>query len=84
MDFFRNNIFLEDLEHIHSNFSERSDLKDSKILITGCAGFLGFYFLNYFSIYSKKLGIKKIIGLDNFIINRPGWLEKLQKKKNFR
>ena len=80
MENLRNKIFLEDIEYINFNFKGKDKLKDSKILITGCAGFLGYYFLNYFTFYFEELGLKKIIGLDNFILNQPLWLENLSKK----
>ena len=80
MEILKNKIFLEDIEYINTHFEERNKLKGSKILITGCAGFLGYYFLHYFTIYFEELGLEKIIGLDNFILNKPSWLEKLSKK----
>ena len=55
---------------------------NSTILITGCAGFLGYYFMHYFKKYAQELGIKKIIGLDNFMINKPTWLEELSENNN--
>ena len=77
-----NSIVKEDLEKIHKNFNEIDNFRDSVILITGCAGFLGYYFLNYFTEYSDELGIKKIIAIDNFILNKPSWLDTLLKKNS--
>ncbi len=76
----QNEILLEDIKFIHENFDNESKLKNSTILITGCAGFLGFYFLHYFLKYSKEIGIRKIIGIDNFMIGNPEWLKILIKK----
>ena len=75
-----NNILEEDLNHIYSSVDCLNKLNNKTILITGCAGFLGFYFLQFLLLYSKKLGIKKIIGLDNFIINEPNWIKTLENK----
>ncbi len=72
-----NEIIEEDLEFINTDFYEKSALRDSTILITGCGGFLGYYFINYFINYRKEIGIKKIIGLDNFILEKPKWLDEL-------
>lgn len=77
-----NNIFLEDMSYILDNLSIKHKLSDSRILITGCAGFLGYNFMNFFTRYSKELRIKKIIGLDNFILNKPKWITQLVKNYN--
>lgn len=67
-----------DLHYIHENFSEREKLRDATILITGCAGFLGFSFLHYFCQYATPLGLRSIIGLDNFRLGQPLWLKALR------
>lgn len=69
-----------DLEYILKNSEATCDFNDSYILITGCAGFLGFYITQFFVKYYKSLGIKKIIALDSFILGRyPSWLNQLEK-----
>ena len=70
----KNSILLEDLEDIHNIIKIKGDWKNATIIITGCAGFLGYYFIQYFVRRGKELGIKQIIGLDNFILNKPSWL----------
>lgn len=72
-----NPIVKEDLDKIHSSISA-DKFQDTSILVTGCAGFLGFYFMQYFVRYSKILGIRRVIGLDNFILDRPEWLQNLK------
>jgi len=67
----------DDLEYILKNFEEKKALQDSTVLLTGCAGFLGFYFLHFFCHYSQLLGIKSIIGIDNFKLGKPPWLTQL-------
>src|SRR5690606_24807222 len=54
---------------------ERKRFEDSTILLTGCAGFLGYYFVTFFTHYAKDLKIKKMIGLDNFKVGYPNWLK---------
>ena len=75
----------EDFEYMYNSFSdeEKEKFQDSKILITGCAGFIGYYMLNFLNEYSKKLGIKKIICLDNFMLGKAEWVKKLENNPLF-
>jgi UDP-glucuronate decarboxylase len=74
-----NEILAEDLDRIHEVIKKRGDWYGAVIVITGCAGFLGFYFMQYFARYGKNLGVKKIIGLDNFLLGQPDWIASVQK-----
>lgn len=74
----KNKILTEDLGRIHDAIKGKGDWRDAVVVITGCAGFLGFYFMQYFATYGKSLGIKKIIGLDNFLLSHPSWIASLQ------
>jgi len=76
----KNKIVQEDLQYIHDNYDFHDFFTGSTILITGCAGFLGYYFMQYFVRYAKELGIKKIIALDNFKLFGAQWLENLAKE----
>jgi UDP-glucuronate decarboxylase len=71
-----NNQLYEDINYTYNKLSdkERNALKNSTILITGACGFLGYYFLRFFKQTGKKLGIKKVIVLDNFMLGKPVWL----------
>ena len=71
------NILKKDLEYINDKFTEKNKLHGTTILITGCGGFLGYYFLQYFAHFFESLGISKIIGLDNFLISKPLWINKI-------
>ena len=73
-------IINEDLEQIHNIIKLKGNWVDATIVITGCAGFLGFYFLNYFVNYGHSLKLKKIIALDNFQLGQPKWLYELESK----
>ncbi len=76
-----NHIVKEDLANIYSKLSkeELNKLKSSTILITGCGGFLGFYFMQFFSYFSSQLQIKKIIGLENFLTgDGKQWMQELE------
>ncbi|MBF7067990.1 NAD-dependent epimerase/dehydratase family protein [Campylobacter volucris] len=74
-----NPIVKEDLEYIYDSLTSKQKEKfnNSTILFTGSAGFLGFYFINFFVKYANDLNIKKIIALDNFMLRKPKWLEQL-------
>lgn len=74
----QNQIVKEDLDYIHHAISH-DGFQDAVIVVTGCAGFLGFYLMHYLVQYSKILGIKSIIGLDNFLVSTPTWLHQLKK-----
>ena len=74
-----NRIVQEDLQYIHDHFTDKDLFAGATIIITGCAGFLGYYFIKYFIQYAENLGIKKIIALDNFKLFKAHWLENLAK-----
>lgn len=69
----------EDLARIHDALTddEKAKLAGSTVLITGCAGFLGYYFMNYLAAYGEELGVKKVIGLDNYMLGIPEWMDKV-------
>lgn len=75
------NILLSDINHTLMSLSaeEREKFRGSTVLITGCAGFLGYYMMHFFSQTVDELGIRKVIGLDNFMLGRPQWIQKLEK-----
>lgn len=73
------NILQNDIKHTLAGLSaaEREKFNDSTVLITGCAGFLGYYMMQFLSAEAEELGIRKIIGLDNFMLGEPQWVKKL-------
>lgn len=75
-----NPIVKKDVQAIFDSLSntEKDRLKGSVILITGCGGFLGYYFMQFFHHFAAELQLKKIIALDNFITGRKDWLEDLE------
>lgn len=76
-----NNQLKQDLEYTYGKLSEeeRRRLKGSTLLLTGGAGFLGCYLMQFFSAFRESLGIRKVLCLDNFLLGRPDWLSELQK-----
>lgn len=75
----------EDMYYIYEHLSdeERGKFRDSTILITGCGGFLGYYFMNFFETFEMELGIKKVIALDNFMLGNPRWIDVMWKNPLF-
>lgn len=68
----------EDLAAIHVGIAHQRDkLRGEIVIITGCAGFLGFYLLQYMVRYAGELGLRKVIGLDTFLLERPRWVADL-------
>ena len=75
-----NRILVEDLDRINEVVKKAGEWCGAVVVITGCAGFLGFYFMQYFARYGESLGIKKIIGLDNFLLGQSDWIISLQEQ----
>lgn len=73
-------IICDDLEYIHNAVMPGVRFHEATVLVTGCGGFLGFYFLQYLVQYASRLGLKKVIGVDSFILGKPLWVEELRQK----
>lgn len=78
----QNEIVSKDLNYIFESLSEaqKKAFSNSRVLFTGCAGFLGFYFMHFFARFADELGISSVIALDNFMLRKPAWLENLAKE----
>ena len=75
------NISISDFERVHAALaSQRGRFSGATILVTGCAGFLGYSFVNYLVRYAAKLGIKRVVGLDTFLLHKPCWLDRLSQE----
>ena len=74
-----NHILNEDMAYIAGKLSseEKAKFKNSTVLITGCGGFLGYYFMHFLASYANELQIKKIIALENFLTGTKDWLDTL-------
>lgn len=59
--------------------AEAEKLRNSRIIMTGCAGFLGYYLMQWFISRLDDLEIDMIIGLDNFMLGKPKWIENASK-----
>ena len=74
-----------DLEYTYNKLSkeEIERLSNSSVMITGCAGFLGYYFVHFLYAYKEKLNLKKVVCLDNFMLGYPKWLDKISEDERF-
>jgi UDP-glucuronate decarboxylase len=72
-----NSIVKDDLRSIHEAVGLRGRWNEAVVVVTGCAGFLGFYLTQYLVRYAGELGIRKVIGLDTFLLGKPPWLLQL-------
>jgi len=78
-----NEIVEEDIKKIYKNIKNKRDkFNNSNIFITGCSGFLGYYFLQFFDKYKKTLNINSIIAVDNFQVGKPYWIDDILAKEN--
>lgn len=84
-DMRENRILTEDLDYILNGLSnqEINKFENATILLTGCGGFLGYYFVQFFTKLKEKLGIKKIIALENFLTGNKDWLDEVNKTYDF-
>lgn len=71
-----NQALKNDLEYTFKKLDKKEvqQLDGATILITGCAGFIGFYFTHFLYYLRERFHIKKVILLDNFISGYPAWL----------
>lgn len=78
-NYYRNAIVKEDMDYILKKLSkeERGKFNNSTVLITGCGGFLGYYFMHFFDSFADELNIKKVIALENFLTGTKDWLDKI-------
>ena len=63
--------------------SEKTALEGSTILLTGCGGFLGQFHLSFYERFSEKLKIKKVIGIDNFMLGKSPLIKRLSNSPLF-
>jgi nucleoside-diphosphate-sugar epimerase len=60
------------------SFSELKKISGETLLLTGCAGFLGYYFSNLFAFWNANQNEKIFCTLqDNFQRGRPSWIDEL-------
>jgi len=71
----------DDCAAIFSDLRNPGFFRDARVLVTGCAGFLGYVLMQFFARYARELGIAQVVGLDAFVFGRCDWLEQLTRKE---
>lgn len=72
-----NAIVAEDCAAIRAALGDAVFYRDARVLVTGCAGFLGYLFMQFFTRHARELGIARITGLDTFMFGPTPWLDEL-------
>lgn len=77
-------IVQEDLQYIADSLGDSLPaLQGRTILITGYAGFLGYYLTLFLARYAEKLNIQ-LLCVDNLILGKPAWQTRLEKNPHFK
>lgn len=81
-------LLTQDLDYIASHLSEEfAGLAGKNLLITGGAGFLGYYLIQgalYFNKTAASADQIRVTVYDNFVRGTPSWLVALQRNPNLR
>ncbi len=75
-----NRVLKEDLNYTLSKLTNEEIMKlsNSTVLITGCGGFLGQYYLAFFEEFQYRLNVKKVIGIDTFLFGKSPLIKRLE------
>lgn len=74
-----------DFQYTLAKFTDEeiSKFDEATVLLTGGAGFLGFYMVNFLFYFREKLKLKKVICLDNFMLGYPKWMDRIAADDRF-
>jgi len=73
-----NKVLEGDLDAIVEGLPPRLD--GARVLVTGCAGFLGYEVLHLLTERARELGVERVIALDVMTFGRPRWLGELAQR----
>jgi UDP-glucuronate decarboxylase len=73
-----NPVVADDMRRLRAQLPEAARFEGATILVTGAAGFLGYY-ISHFLCHLADTGVrpKSILLLDKFVLGRPGWIDQL-------
>jgi UDP-glucuronate decarboxylase len=73
-----NPVVADDMRHLRAQLPEAARFDGATILVTGAAGFLGYY-ISHFLCHLADNGVrpKSILLLDKFVLGRPAWIDRL-------
>ena len=86
MNYLFNEFIVDAQDNIDRLGDKLNDLKETKILLTGAAGFLGSHFCHFFACLNDKLDKEKkikVYALDNFLRGKPKWLNAFSERDDF-
>ena len=73
-----NPVVVEDMRYLRERVPEATRLAGATVLVTGAAGFLGFYISHFFCHLTETgVPLKSILLLDKFVLGRPAWIDEL-------
>jgi UDP-glucuronate decarboxylase len=75
-------IIEDDCAAVRGALPDAGFFQGARVLVTGCAGFLGYTFMQFFARYARELGIARVTGVDAFVFGRDAWLGELVKKES--
>ncbi|MEI7024443.1 NAD-dependent epimerase/dehydratase family protein [Paenibacillus sp. y28] len=74
-----NEIMREDMAYLRSKLPQAERFAGKTVVITGCAGFIGFYMTHFFAeLLRSGVPIRSLVLLDSFLLGKPRWLEVLE------
>ena len=81
-----NDQLYQDLAHTYNKLTpeELGRFYGARVLVTGAAGFLGFYITNFFYRYRDALELRGVLCLDTFPLGKPGWAAAMEADPRFR
>ena len=82
MQSIKNTILKEDLAKFSLILPKKKNCGIAQYSLLDARDFWVIIFLCFFIYYSGKLGIKKIIGVDNFLVGENKWVEDLERKSS--
>ena len=73
-----NPVVVEDMRQLRERVPGATRFQDATVLITGAAGFLGYYISHFFG-HLAETGVrpKSVLLLDKFVLGRPAWIDRL-------
>ena len=76
-------VLAEDMEYIVRRFRELTLFENKTILVTGFAGFLGYYVTHFFlTAMERGIDIKSLVLVDNFLMKEPRWISELSRRND--
>ncbi|MFZ0828490.1 MAG: NAD-dependent epimerase/dehydratase family protein [Verrucomicrobiia bacterium] len=73
-----NPVVADDMRHLQAQLPEVARFEGTTLLVTGAAGFLGYY-ISHFLCHLADQGVrlKSVLLLDKFVLGRPAWIDQL-------